>query len=304
MDTRTEPLWPDLAARVAAAAEAYRACRLCPRDCGVDRSAGPRGAFCRLGADAFVYKELLSVGEEAAMCPTMLVDLGGCSLRCLFCSEWDHVVDPQRAPGIRLDADWFAARVQRRREQGARTLTFVGGEPIVNVLAVLNALAQVAPEDRLPVVWNTNGQASDAALDLLDGVVGTWNVDLKFGNPACARRLAGVQGFDALAEVGRVLRFALRGGPLDATTGLPRAIVRHLVMPGHTVCCTQPALAWLATTFPGAQLNLMTGYLPLGPAAGGHLRTGELGRRASAAEVADAVAASPGAAWIDGIPRA
>ncbi|MSP90555.1 MAG: radical SAM protein [Myxococcales bacterium] len=302
------PVWPDLDARIAAAADAYRACRLCPRDCGVDRTQGPRGAFCRLGTEAFVYKELLSVGEEAAVSPTMLVDLGGCSLRCLFCSEWEHVVAPRRSPAVPLDPAWLARQMRRRRQQGARSVTFVGGEPIVNLLAVLRALAAVAPGDRLPVVWNTNGQASAAALALLGGVVTTWNVDLKFGNPRCAERLAGVHGFDAQAEVARVLAFALRDGAVDPATGLPRAIVRHLVMPGHGACCTRPALAWLADTFPGACLNLMTGYLPLGPAAGGHLRAAELGRRASAREVAEAVdtaaAAWRRAVWIDGVPRA
>jgi putative pyruvate formate lyase activating enzyme len=295
----------DLPARVQRAEDAYRTCRICPRACGCDRLASARGAFCGLGQDAFVYKELLSVGEEPAIAPTFLVDLGGCSLRCLFCSEWQHVVEPATAGSVRLDGAWLADRVRRRRQEGARTLSFVGGEPIVNLLAVLRALSHVPAAIALPVVWNTNGLASAAALDLLAGVVACWIVDWKFGNPVCAKRLSGETGFDGAHEIERTLAVALAPPThnISESYGLFPLIVRHLLMPGHLDCCTVPALTALRDRWPAAAVNVMTGYLPLGPAARRLPHAPELHARTTLAErerALDFARRTVPRLWIDG----
>lgn len=276
---------PSVSSRVsddhlARARASLRACRLCPRACGVDRTIGKSGAFCRLGADASVYRELLSVGEEPAISPTWLIDLGGCSLRCLFCSEWQHVTQPRAEPARPLTAAWFVAQLAKRKRQGARTISFAGGDPTVSLVALLEALAQVPDEAWLPVVWNCNGWLSDEALELLAPVVSTWLVDVKFGNPQCAQQLAGVDGWLNEREVARTLAFARARG----------LRVRHLAMPGHLACCTQPVLREMRANYPEIELNVMTHYLPLGPARSGLLRRApELARVLSPAELVSLV---------------
>lgn len=246
--------------------EMLRECRICPRNCGANRTTGKSGAFCRLDDRAWVYRELLSVGEEPVISPTWLVDLGGCSMRCLFCSEWDHVVQPQQKPAVQLQSAWFLARLSLRKQQGARTLSFVGGDPTVSLPAVLDVLAQIPDHDWLPVAWNCNGWLNEPARRLLDPVVSTWLVDVKFGNPQCASRLAGVDGELYQRGVRETLEFARHRGLL----------LRHLVMPGHLQCCTQPILAWHRQHFSQVPLNVMQHYQPLGPARTGRLRAKEL----------------------------
>lgn len=295
----------DWSERIARAELAWRDCRICPRNCGVDRMASRSGAFCRLGEHAYVYKELLSRGEEAVLDPTWLIDLGGCSLRCLFCSEWAHVTEPQlrAAP---LDPSWFVPRLQLRRAQGARTLSFVGGDPTVSLLGVLRALAAVPQADWLPVVWNCNGLLTDQARALLQGIVATWVVDLKFGNPQCSQQLAGVPGtFDAAEQVATTLAFAQASPRRPADQRLPPLIVRHLLMPGHVECCTRPVLAWLAANYPNVPVNLMTMYLPSGPAIRGLPHVPELADVARPTEVAEAIRfarQTTPVLWLDGRP--
>lgn len=243
------------AATVAAAQAALRQCKLCPRACGVDRTQSKHGAFCRLDSRAWVYRELLSVGEEPAISPTWLVDLGGCSLRCLFCSEWEHVVHPRASPATELDAAWFVPRLRARRLAGARTLSFVGGDPTVSAPAVLATLAQIPDADWLPVVWNCNGWLSQQTRDWLAPVVDTWLVDVKFGHPDCARRLAGVPGEQYLRDVLDFVDWARPRG----------LMLRHLVMPGHGKCCTEPVLAWHWREMPDVPMNVMHHYQALGP---------------------------------------
>ena len=241
---------------LAEAHASLRDCRICPRDCGVDRTTSIRGAFCRLDGRAWVYRELLSVGEEAAISPTWLVDLGGCSMRCLFCSEWDHVVRPDRSPAVELQRDGFIQRFYKRKQQGARTLSFVGGDPTVSLPAILNVLAAIHDADWLPIVWNCNGLLSDDARRWLESVVATWLIDVKFGNPDCAQRIPGVDGHMYQRELRKTLEFARNRG----------LMLRHLLMPGHLDCCTRPVLAWLQRDFAEIPLNVMTHYLPAGPA--------------------------------------
>lgn len=269
-------------ATLAAAHEALRSCTLCPRDCRADRTKGKHTAFCRLGSEAWVYRELLSLGEEPAISPTWLIDLGGCSMRCLHCSEWDHVVQPQRPPGLLLTPEWFVARLQHRVAQGARTVSFAGGDPTVSVVAVLDALAHVPDVDWLPAVWNCNGWLSPHVREWLAPVVDTWLVDVKFGNPACAARIAGVDGERYQEGVRETLAFARERG----------LMLRHLALPGHLDCCTRPVLAWLERDFAGVPLNVMDHYLPMGPARSVTLpRAPELGRILRPAELVSLAAA-------------
>ncbi len=246
-----------------------RSCRLCPRDCAIDRMAGPDGARCGLGPEAWLYKELLSHGEEAPISPTWLLDLGGCSMRCRFCSEWPHVVRPRRSPAIVLEPSWFATSLARRKAGGARTISFVGGDPTVSLLGILRALAAVPEGQGLPVVWNCNGLVGPQAFAELRQVVDCWVVDLKFGANNCAVALAGKaeQNYRQYVEqtLDRVHEMAERG----QTNNLPPLIIRHLLMPEHLQCCTLPIIDQVASRWPAARLNLMTTYLPFGPAADG-----------------------------------
>lgn len=310
--------WGDLSAAIASFERAYRACRLCPRDCGVNRLEGAPGAQCRLGRRAWVYKELLSHGEESVLGPTWLVDLSGCSLRCVFCSEHLHVQSPRAQLAVALEPAWFTEVARRRVAAGARSLTLVGGEPTVNALGVLEALDALPPALRLPVVWNTNGWMSGSSRAALADLVTCWSVDLKFGGEACAGRLAGTGALAYLPAVYETLDFADQrqvhraadtsiAAPVAAGSSapLPRLLIRHLLMPGHLDCCTRPVLRTVAQRWPAAAVNLMTGYLPFGKAARGLDGEGGLGglnteadRRAAASL---AIALLPDV-WIDGRP--
>ena len=182
---------------------------------------------------------------------------------------------PQAAPARPLTADWFVPQLRKRKQQGARTISFAGGDPTVSLVAVLEALAQVPDGDWLPVVWNCNGWLSDEALRLLAPVVSIWLVDVKFGNPDCAQRLAGVSGTVNDREVARTLAFVRERG----------LMLRHLAMPGHLDCCTQPVLRWLRDNYPELHVNVMMHYVPFGPARSGRLpRAPELTRLLSPAE--------------------
>ena len=290
------------------ARDAYRACRLCPRNCAVDRLHNEAAGFCRLGTAVPCYKALLSHGEEQPLLPTVLLDLGGCSLRCLGCTEWDHVVQPWRAPAVPLQVGWLSERLQTWHARGARSLSIVGGEPTMHLLGLLETFAALPTELQLPLVWNSNGLIAAEAFALLRDWVTCWVIDHKVDSNDAARRLLGAGSLDYIAEVEATLDAIAALPPLDQASGLPRLIIRHLLLPGELERTTLPLLQRIATRWPSATVNLMTMWLPHGPALTAEAGPSALRRVNSEQERADAVAAARaivGAALlVDGQPIA
>jgi len=77
--------------KIKTAGEILSFCKLCPRECDVDRLSGETGV-CNTGEKAFVSSYHSHFGEEAP-----LVGAGGsgtiffthCNLLCLFCQNYD-----------------------------------------------------------------------------------------------------------------------------------------------------------------------------------------------------------------------
>ncbi len=259
-------------ARLAWAEQQLHHCQLCPRACGVDRLAGERG-WCGTGAEARLFQEFVHLGEEEELVPSHTLYLSGCNLGCRFC----HTAEERRQPAPALTPAILAALVERGRNEGARNLNILGGDPMVNLPALLRLFAAAGPLP--PVVWNSNFYCSAAALKMAGSLASFWLPDLKCGNSDCAARLLGA------ADYWEVVRNRLR----ELYQSMPdrnRIILRHLVLPGHVECCTRPALDWVARELPGIKVSLNLDYLVM-PAARGH---GSLGRFLAADEKAAATA--------------
>ncbi len=237
---------PALHARAGEAAEALRACVLCPWRCGVDRVRGELG-YCRLDGELRVFHHYLSLSEELELTPTYEILFAGCSHRCRFCSVGPEVRRPLDAPRAALTDIVDGYRSARAR--GLRTLNFVGGEPTTSLPSALAIVAAIQPD--VPIVWNTNLFMSDEAIALLDGVVSVVVGDVHFGNDTCARRVGAVSPY--LDAIGRAL---------DRLAPRADVIVRLLVLPGHIDCCALPAVDWLAARGPRLRVRVLGNYTP------------------------------------------
>jgi putative pyruvate formate lyase activating enzyme len=237
-------------AREAAAAH-LRECRLCPRDCRVNRSQGRTG-YCRLDARIHCFREMLHPAEEAELSPSHQVYFAGCNLRCGFCTvpEWNE----QPLAVRELDADWLIGRIEHRRDQGARNVNLLGGEPTVSLPGILDLLAKVRPAT--PVVLNSNMYYNGDIDELLSAFVGVYLADLKCGNAECAEALLDARDYVDVARQNIVM-----------ASERCDLIVRHLILPGHMDCCLRPTLQWLAKTIPDVKLSLRTNYVPPAAAA-------------------------------------
>jgi putative pyruvate formate lyase activating enzyme len=83
-----------------------------------------------------------------------------------------------------MDLEELVRAVERRRQQGARNVNLLGGEPTASLPGVLALLARVRSTTQ--VVLNSNMYYNDCVDDLLRGLIDVCLADLKCGNPRCA----------------------------------------------------------------------------------------------------------------------
>lgn len=274
-----------LAERVAQAQEILKSCRLCPRECKVNRLAGEKG-YCRTGAQALVSSYNPHFGEEEP-----LVGKGGsgtiffthCNLLCLFCQNYEisHLGEGQEVSAERL-----AKFMLILQEMGCHNINFVTPTHVVPQILAALALA-IAGGLRIPLVYNTGGYDSLETLRLLDGLVDIYMPDLKFMDGEVAYKFCRARDYpqrvkEAIKEMHRQVGDLVINEQGLAERGL---LVRHLVMPGG-LAGTREAMRFLAQEVSkDTYVNIMAQYRPCGEAAKYPL----LNRRITQAEYEEAL---------------
>jgi putative pyruvate formate lyase activating enzyme len=266
-------------------------CRVCPRECSVDRLSDERG-LCKIGRHAVVASYFPHFGEENCLRGwrgSGTIFFSGCNLRCVFCQNFDVSWQVQ---GRETDAARLAAMMLELQEIGCHNINWVTPEHVVPQILEALPLA-VASGLRLPIVYNTSAYDSPDSLRLMEGVVDVYMPDLKLSSSESSRRYLGKREyFEVASRNAKEMRRQVGDLVLD-DEGLARhgLIVRHLVMPG-TLDETEAVLRFVADELgPDTYVNLMGQYRPTGRSE----RYEEIDRRpypeelARAFEIADAV---------------
>lgn len=232
--------------RIVQARAALKKCKLCPRNCGVDRTKGEKG-FCGLDDNVRYFREVLYYNEESELVPSYQIFFSGCNLSCEYCavSQWNK--EPLNAKDA--DYDFLAQKISYHYSKGAKTLNLLGGEPAVNLHGILELLNRI--DSGIKVVWNSNMYYNDIVDNLIAGVVDICLADLKCGNGKCAKDLIGAD--DYLDVVKRNILKAAKHSEV---------LIRHIILPGHFHCCLEPILHWIKSEIPDAKLSLWNNYLP------------------------------------------
>ncbi len=248
--------------KVETALEELRHCRVCPRDCEIDRLADERGV-CHTGRHAFVASAFAHFGEEDCLRGwrgSGTIFFGYCNLKCVFCQNWDI---SQREAGRESTADEIAGMMLDLQSRGCHNINFVTPEHVVP--QVIEAIALAASAGlRIPLVYNTSAYDALSSLELMDGLVDIYMPDFKFWTPATARLLGRALDYpevarSAIAEMHRQVGDLKLGPDGVARRGV---LVRHLVMPG-LVEESAAIFEWLARRLgKDTYLNVMAQYRP------------------------------------------
>ena len=237
----------------------YRKCELCPRRCGVDRTAGERG-FCGCPAQALVARTMLHCWEEPALAGSGgsgAVFFGGCTLGCVYCQNRAISAGPAGKP---MNAAELRAVFEDLIARGAENIDLV--TPTHFLPDILPALTPKLP---VPVVYNCGGYERTETLRLLEGKVDIYLPDLKYAMPEPAAALSGAADyFSAAAEA--IREMVRQTGPVlwEGERIRRGTVIRHLILPGQVENSLR-VLDWIGEHFrPGEVLvSLMRQYTPM-----------------------------------------
>jgi len=243
--------------------EMLKDCRLCPRQCGVNRIAGEKG-FCKASAKLRVASFSSHFGEERP-----LVGVGGsgtiffshCNLGCVFCQNWDI---SHQGSGTEVGIAVLAGMMLQLQEQGCQNINVV--TPTHFAPHVVLALDLAAGQGLcLPLVYNTCGWEQPDILALLDGIVDIYLADFKYMD----KGKSALYSSDATSypEITRSALIEMNrqvGVAMPAENGLVYRglMVRHLVMPGDASGSLE-AMQWISSNLPrDTYVNIMIQYRP------------------------------------------
>jgi putative pyruvate formate lyase activating enzyme len=274
--------------KVEEAIELLGSCRVCPRNCGVDRLANKTGV-CRSGRSAYVANAFPHFGEEDCLRGwrgSGTIFFAGCNLRCVFCQN--HEIS-QRCAGQEMRPEQLAALMLDLQARGCHNINFVTPEHVVP--QVLEALLPAIEQGlRVPLVYNTSSYDGIESIRLMDGVVDIYMPDFKLWNSKHSRKYLGAGDYPqaALTVINEMHRQVGELCVDEKGLALKGLLVRHLVMP-NLLDDTCEIMRWLATELSrDTYVNVMDQYFPAWKVTG-NPRYGEINQALVRSEFREAL---------------
>ena len=237
----------------------YKNCNLCPRRCGIDRTAGERG-WCGAPDTALVARTMIHRWEEPVLAPngkSGAIFFGGCTLGCVYCQN-------RAISGIPVGKPTDSAKLREIMEhliaEGAENIDLV--TPTHYLPTILPALEPKLP---VPVVYNCGGYERVETLRALEGKVDIYLPDLKYADSGLAQSLSVARNYFPVAKMAIKEMVRQTGFPKWEGEKLVRGtVIRHLILPGQ-VDNSLRVLDWIGENFaPGEVLvSLMRQYTPM-----------------------------------------
>ncbi|MCF7912176.1 MAG: radical SAM protein [Candidatus Cloacimonetes bacterium] len=241
-------------------------CRMCPRECGVNRYL--QTGFCRMGSELKINTWQKHFGEEPFVSGTQgsgTIFFSGCNLSCLFCQNY---LISQLGHGKEYSIAQTADIMLQLQNEGVHNINLV--TPTHFSLQLREALLLARKQGlTIPVVWNTNSYENVEMLKRLEGLVDIFLADFKYGTNTAASKYSQADNyFDiAAAAVNEMLRQVGHIKLDDDDIARKGLAVRLLVLP-EDANSTEFILQWLAENIGNdLYISLMSQYYPTWQAA-------------------------------------
>lgn len=256
----------ELASRAERLMNMLRVCRICPRDCDVNRLDNEVAA-CYSGLLPIVSTHTPHFGEEPALVGIHgagNVFLGLCNLRCVYCQNYQISQTFREQRNNEISFERLAEIFIELQQLGCHNINWVSPTHFVPQL-VKGLLIAAQRGLRLPVVYNTNAYDSVEVLKLLDGIVGVYLPDLKYSDEEAGREYSKVTGYVRHSRAAIKEMYRQMGDELEYDEcGLVRRglIIRLLVLPNDIAGICE-SLRWIRSELsPKVAVSLMAQYFP------------------------------------------
>jgi putative pyruvate formate lyase activating enzyme len=252
----------ELTQRVKLLKEFLKECRLCPRECRVNRVDGEIGV-CQARPELTVSSAFPHFGEEPPLVGSHgsgTIFLTHCNLRCIFCQNYDisHL-----GSGEQMTSSDLTRIMLRLQEMGCHNINFV--TPTHYAPQIVASLPEAIKRGlRLPIVYNCSGYESIEVIRLLEGIIDIYMPDAKYLDEKYSKRFSNAPDYPevikkVLKEMHRQVGDLTINSKGIAERGL---LIRHLVMPGG-IASSEAVLKFIAEEISvRSYVNIMEQYRP------------------------------------------
>ena len=216
-------------------------CKLCPRNCNVDRNNGEKG-ICGQTNQLKVARAALHYWEEPCISGVEgsgAVFFCGCALHCVFCQNREIA---NGTVGKEISVERLSEIFLELMEKGANNINLVTAGHFVP--QVIKALERAKAQGmNLPVVYNTSSYENVDTIKKLEGFVDIYLPDFKYMSETLSEKYSHALDYSKVAKAAIEEMVRQTGAPVFKETEkmseeeepLIRkgTIVRHLVLPGQ-----------------------------------------------------------------------
>jgi putative pyruvate formate lyase activating enzyme len=252
----------ELTHRIELLKEFLKECRLCPRQCRVNRLNGEVG-YCKAPSELMVSSAFPHFGEEPPLVGyrgSGTIFLTHCNLRCVFCQNYDI---SHFGRGARITSSEMAQAMVTLQKLGCHNINFV--TPTHYAPQIVASLPEAIEMGlRLPIVYNCSGYEAVEVIQILEGVVDIYMPDAKYMDERFSKQFSNAPNYPeilkkVLKEMHRQVGDLKTNSKGIAEKGL---LIRHLVMP-NGVASSEVVLKFIAVEISlHSYVNIMDQYRP------------------------------------------
>ncbi|MDD5246392.1 MAG: radical SAM protein [Candidatus Omnitrophica bacterium] len=252
----------ELEKTVLAARQMLSNCKICPRQCGVNRLKGETG-FCRTGAKAKICSYMPHFGEEPPLSGESgsgTIFFSNCNLRCVYCQNYRF---SQGQEGREAGPEELAGFMLKLQETGCHNINLV--TPTHVMPQILESLQiAIGRGLKIPICYNTSGYELPGMIKLLDGIVDIYLADMRYADKETAEKYSSAADYPSYNR-DSVKQMHLQAGiPVFDGRGIIKKglIIRHLVLP-QKLSGTREIMKFIAKELSkDTYISLMSQYAP------------------------------------------
>lgn len=208
-----------------------KSCKLCPRNCGVNRYEAV--GVCGATSDMKVAHYGLHMWEEPIVSGNNgsgTIFFSNCNLKCIFCQNRKISTESY---GKLINEDRFKELCLNLQDLGAHNINLV--TPTHYVPQIVSALQKIKNKDlKIPIVYNTSSYESVETIKSLKGIVDVYLADLKYFDNELGVKYSHCKNYFKYASLAIDEMYKQVGSFVIDDNLIKRGlIVRVLVLPGH-----------------------------------------------------------------------
>ena len=243
--------------------EELEQCKICPRECKVNRIGGKLGN-CKASDKIDISLVSLHMFEEPCISGkngSGTIFFSHCNLHCMFCQNYE--ISQNIKKGKEVTIEELCNIMLKQQEKGAHNINLV--TPTMYAYQIKEAI-KLAKEKglKIPIIYNSNGYEKVETLKELEGYIDIYLPDFKYYSDEMAIKYSKAPNYFEVASKAILEMIRQVGSPQFDEEGMLKkgVMIRHLILPNH-MQNTKNILKWLKENVPeDVYINVMAQYFP------------------------------------------